>query len=664
MRVVPPFALLASLARVAAAQCPNGSPPPCAPLIVAAPDPSRIAVFPFHVTTTDSLLGEGVAELIAGELTGAGGPRAVHMGTALRTWRRAGGGLRSPLGHAAEMRAATDLGAGLVLEGSVVGLGQRLTLSAQLVSVPAGTVRRAAPVSGLSDSLPRLIQQLTAAVLVASGAPARDVPLRLSDSPAAVRAYIEGLAHFRRGDFTSAAQAFDRAVASDSLFVRASFMRWLTATWGPGYGSDAERVAAQRSRRYRAALSSDDQVVLDAAFGDLAAKQRAAKAAPESPEVLYFLGDFLYHHAPELGWDSSLTHARAAFERSAALDSQVTVLHHLVEIGLWTRDSALLRRAWNGYDRFVQGADPGLGWLVAERTGDTRLKAELRRRSWPVGTEDDFVRAFGWLWLMIGPVLPPATVEELNEHVGRAITPGLQASLKVLHVYALSLQGRRAAAARAAQAGLPDDAHLLEGISPDLWLAASALIGSAPRSDGSAAVARLRAGPASEPDRDARTTCMVRLWGVLMRDSVVAADSVLRIHGQEACAAILEFLSAPATDRAARLANADSLVRSSNDPVFSWSGLGEVILARYWEAAGNPARALALLRSRILGFPNWSLAESYRAEGRLAAIVGDTTGAIRVYREYLDLRRFADSLLVPQRDSVAAELARLEAVKR
>ena len=88
MRVVPSLVLLASVARFAAAQCPNGSPPPCAPLAVATPDPDRIAVFPFHVTTTDSLLGEGVAELIAGELTGEGGPRAVHMGTALRTWRR------------------------------------------------------------------------------------------------------------------------------------------------------------------------------------------------------------------------------------------------------------------------------------------------------------------------------------------------------------------------------------------------------------------------------------------------------------------------------------------------------------------------------------------------------------------------------------------------
>src|SRR5690242_9210563 len=201
MRVVPPLVLLACLARFAAAQCPDGSPPPCAPLSLAAPDPGRIAVFPFHVTTTDSLLGEGVAELIAGELTGEGGPRAVHMGTALRTWRRAGGGLRSPLGHAAEMRAAADLGAGLVLEGSVVGLGQRLTLSAQVVSVPSGTVHRASLVSGLPDSLPRLIERLAAEVLAVSGASRRVSPQRLSESPAAVRAYIEGLAQFRRGRF-------------------------------------------------------------------------------------------------------------------------------------------------------------------------------------------------------------------------------------------------------------------------------------------------------------------------------------------------------------------------------------------------------------------------------------------------------------------------------
>jgi hypothetical protein len=40
MRVVPLLALLVSLARFAAAQCPNGSPPPCACRSVTAWPPS------------------------------------------------------------------------------------------------------------------------------------------------------------------------------------------------------------------------------------------------------------------------------------------------------------------------------------------------------------------------------------------------------------------------------------------------------------------------------------------------------------------------------------------------------------------------------------------------------------------------------------------------
>ena len=39
--------------------------------------------------------------------------------------------------------------------------------------------------------------------------------------------------------------------------------------------------------------------------------------------------------------------------------------------------------------------------------------------------------------------------------------------------------------------------------------------------------------------------------------------------------------------------------------------------------------------------------------------VGDTTGAIRAYEHYLTLRTNPDSPLVPQRDSVVAELGEL-----
>jgi hypothetical protein len=474
---------------------------------------------------------------------------------------------------------------------------------------------------------------------------------------------MEGLAAFHRGRFAQAADAFDRAIGLDTLFTRASFLRWLSSTWGAGFGTEAARQASRRARSQRGSLSPDDQIVLDAAFGDLSAKERAAAAAPESPEVLYFLGDWLYHHAPALGWDSSLARARAVFEQSVALDSQATVLHHLVEIGLWVRDSTLMRRAWSAYDRLVQGTDPTFGWLVAERIGDARLMADLRRRAIPAGTEDDLFRASYW-YIPASRSLPPATLEELSARTARTVVSRLQPTVTLMHFYAVSLQGRPAAAADIAAGGVSADVPLMEGFSTDLWAAAAALVGDGSRANGAAAVAQLRAKRLEDPDASARTTCMARLWDATMRDSVVPDDGFLRNHGQVACAEILDALSVPPGDRVARLEHADSVVRQSNDPVFGSSGVGEVMLARQWEAVGNRERALALLRSRIIDFPNWSMAASYRAEGRLAALTGDTTGAIRVYREYLSLRQYAESTFIPQRDSVTAELARLEAPQR
>ena len=54
------------------------------------------------------------------------------------------------------------------------------------------------------------------------------------------------------------------------------------------------------------------------------------------------------------------------------------------------------------------------------------------------------------------------------------------------------------------------------------------------------------------------------------------------------------------------------------------------------------------------------LAPHLREQGRLAALTGDTAGAVGAYRHYLALRSGAEPALRPGVDSVRAELARLE----
>jgi hypothetical protein len=64
------------------------------------------------------------------------------------------------------------------------------------------------------------------------------------------------------------------------------------------------------------------------------------------------------------------------------------------------------------------------------------------------------------------------------------------------------------------------------------------------------------------------------------------------------------------------------------------------------------------LRAALVGRARGgSLAESYRLEGRLAALADDKVGAIRAYRNYLRMRVDPEPSRVPQLDSVRAELS-------
>jgi hypothetical protein len=90
-------------------------------------------------------------------------------------------------------------------------------------------------------------------------------------------------------------------------------------------------------------------------------------------------------------------------------------------------------------------------------------------------------------------------------------------------------------------------------------------------------------------------------------------------------------------------------------------GVEHLVLARAWESRGDYRRAASAARLILegQGAPSIARATGARMEGRLSLLAGDTTGAIAAYQRYLDLRRDAEPVLIPQRDSVRAELAKL-----
>jgi hypothetical protein len=97
--------------------------------------------------------------------------------------------------------------------------------------------------------------------------------------------------------------------------------------------------------------------------------------------------------------------------------------------------------------------------------------------------------------------------------------------------------------------------------------------------------------------------------------------------------------------------------------VFLEDNFANLVLARWYADRGEFPRGLAA--ARRLGYhPNASYAALRPAylleEGRLAALVGDTAGAIRAYQHYLRLRDQPDpGPMREQVDGVRAHLAEL-----
>ena len=104
-------------------------------------DANLVAVLPFRTAGADpsvQYLRQGMVDLMQAKLTGEGGPRAADTRSVLAAVRDAGGGDAQDLSEDAAATVARKVGAGRVLQGSIVGSPEHLVMNASLVAVPGG----------------------------------------------------------------------------------------------------------------------------------------------------------------------------------------------------------------------------------------------------------------------------------------------------------------------------------------------------------------------------------------------------------------------------------------------------------------------------------------------------------------------------------------------
>lgn len=323
-----------------------------------------IAVLPFTVSDPDlSMWREGMVDLLSVNLDGLPDLRAIDNRTVLARWDEAVSDTARP-DLAAALGVARRTGARYALIGSMVAARANLRLTADVYEARSGTKLGQAQVVGSSDSILGLVDRLTVEVLRTlpreAGILARvDLAGVTTASLAALKPYLIGEALYRGGDFYAAAGAYERAIASDSMFAFAWDRLFRTCFWGSGSelcprdppGWREEYLARLPARRAEMIEALD--AVRQGPVEGIAAFKEMVRKYPDDSDAWYQLGDRYVHFGD---WAlADRVEGDRALERAVALAPTTSPepYIHLIEHALADADSARVAPLLDAYERLT-----------------------------------------------------------------------------------------------------------------------------------------------------------------------------------------------------------------------------------------------------------------------------------------------------------------------
>ena len=663
-----------------------------------APAPSvvqPVVVAPFRVAGADASLAylrEGMVELLSMRLADDSGARSVDPGAVLGAWRAAGLTAVEDVPRSTAVRVASELGASRVVFGSVVGTPAKLLVTASVVRVPGGAVIADASVEGTSDSLGTVVDRIAVELLAVEAGERDRLARHATPSLAALRAYLDGQAEYRRGDYSSAVQHYERALRSDSAFALAA-LRLAVAADRINDAEQHDRAVAL-AWAAREELSEPDAAHLLAFAGprypspspeveQLAAWQRAVTLAPDRADVWYELGE-RYFHGGTLALADARDRSNAALRRALDLDPAHTPSRRLlVLLAARLRDSTVLAelatpRALNDS---MGDFGPFMRWRVALARNDSAELQSVREGIPRMNRSNLRAIAMATQFDAIGVEDGARAIRVLR--LGRSPRAADQLDA-LLADHSLALNEGHPVRALDVTEQLQDAqpgwrAHLRLRILDEIYAD-----GARRAADGAEEAAeqlsiRVSRGPETTPAAEAirlADACVVGQWRLARGEVRGVAQIVVMLRGAGtprvpvpiganplACAEIIEATMAVVTrqpNAAQRVSRLDSLMLSG--PAVGDAGTyAHIVVARLYERLGMPERALAAIRRRpyMAGWPRYQ-ATARREEGMLASRVGQRERALTVFRQYLALMEGPEEPVRPLVSAVRAEVAQLE----
>jgi tetratricopeptide (TPR) repeat protein len=571
------------------------------------------------------------------------------------------------------LNVATRVGAGFVIQGSIIGPPDRFVMQAALLEMPSGRQVAQTSLEGSKDSIFAMVNGLAQRLLALGGGASESQLTALTTTNfEAMRAYLDGQVAFRRGDYPLATQLLERAFALDSTFALGASALIEANGWAVVRATNMPRLR-RLAWENRDRLHVTDRQFLIARLGarwpaytpsheDDVFREELVRRYPESALAWYYLGDNYFHDGAASEAPDWKDRARDAFERSSALDPAVSApVEHRLRLALLDGNvaaaEALAARLnqLNPSGYFSRWAPVETALIRGDSLGAARALAKR------LGDDDAGVES----WMAWSSSFAPfiANVDSVvRAHDTPARSREMRADLRGARIQLALFQGRLDdAEALAFSSDVPQNslnALRTEAALTHLW-------------NGDVAGARRLVAQIDGPHFSGSLVLLHLAFGDVPAATAMLADvrrrsqNVLRDPGENDNShfvAALEALVATrsnASDAAPKRARADSLARGRRER----SEIISFVLAAAHHQAGDPARALAALERtgrQLADIQALGAAPRRLFEARYAAALGQRQRAINAYETYLRMRTNPDPALVPQRDSARAELAALQ----
>jgi tetratricopeptide (TPR) repeat protein len=302
-------------------------------------DGSSLVVLPFTFQgdAEHAYLGEGIVDLLSTKLDGAGDLRAVDPRAVLALV--AGDGALAP-SEGADL--AADLGSALYVLGSIIEVGNRLTINAALYDAREGTdplaeASASGDTEGIFESVDELATQLLGGLASGPAARVRQVAAVSTASLPALRAYLEGEEAYRVGQYREAVAHFQQATDIDPAYAMAYYRLSVVAEFSTL--SDLAQESAELAFRHADRLSDRDRRLLEAFrawrrgqhFNAEQLYRNLVRNYPDEVEAWFGLGEVLIHGNPLHG--QSFQEAGEPFRRVLELDpANTAAMYHLARV--------------------------------------------------------------------------------------------------------------------------------------------------------------------------------------------------------------------------------------------------------------------------------------------------------------------------------------------